>query len=76
MKEIVKDKEWNGMPEFINEKNTPYKKIIMTFKDQEGVDEFAKLIGQNITDRSKTMYYPAPPKKTTMQFWVDEDYEE
>lgn len=76
MKKVIKDKEWDGMPEFINEKNAPYKKIIMTFKNQEDVDAFAYLIGQPITDKSKTMYWPALPKKTTMQFWVDEDHEE
>lgn len=73
MKKQQPDKEWEGLPKFTNEKNTPYKKIIMTFFNQDDVDAFAKLIDQKITDRTKTMYYPAIPRPTVYNFWVDDE---
>lgn len=52
-------KEWaSGMPEFVQEDKGPFRSIIIHFFDQEGVDDFAKLIKQNITDRTKMTWYP------------------
>ena len=50
--------EWKGMPEFIQEDLTSFRKIIVHFKCQEDVDTFAKLIGQKITPKSPSLWYP------------------
>jgi ParB-like chromosome segregation protein Spo0J len=50
--------EWEGMPEFENEDLTPNKQIIISFKNQEDVDSFSKLIKQNITDKTKSLWFP------------------
>ena len=50
---------WKGMPEFIQEKQEPFKKLIVRFDSQEDVDKFADLIGQKITPKTKSIWFPA-----------------
>lgn len=51
-------KEWGGMPEFHSEDQTSYRSIIVHFETQEDVDAFAELIGHEISDKKKFMWYP------------------
>ena len=50
--------EWKDMPEFIQEKKEPYSKIIFRFNSEEDLQEFAKLIGQKLTNKTKSAWYP------------------
>ena len=50
--------EWQGMPEFVQESQKPYAQIIVRFDDQEGLDEFSRLIGQHLTNRTKSIWHP------------------
>ena len=56
-KEVWRE-EWQGMPEFKNEDLTSYRKIIVHFRNDEDVEEFAKLIGQNITSKLPSVWFP------------------
>jgi len=58
--EVLKDwqKEWKDMPEFVQEKKEPYSKIIVRFDSEEDLQEFAKLIGQKLTNKTKSIWYP------------------
>lgn len=49
---------WKEMPEFISDKNDEYKKLIVHFKTKEDYQEFAKVIGQTLSERTKSIYYP------------------
>jgi hypothetical protein len=40
--------EWKGMPEFKAEKIVPFRKVVVHFYDQAGVDAFEELIGKKI----------------------------
>ena len=51
--------EWVGMPEFNQEDNDCHQKINVRFDDQASVDEFAKLLGQKITPKTKSIWFPA-----------------
>ncbi len=51
-------KEWEGMPEYINEDVSGFKDIVVHFKDEESRKKFAKLVGQKITLKTKYMWYP------------------
>ncbi len=51
-------KEWEGMPEFIQEKQKPHAQIIVRFANEEDLQEFAKLIGQKLTKKSKSIWHP------------------
>lgn len=58
--EIVEDHEaeWAaGMPEFVQETITA-RKLIVNFIDEEGVQAFARLVGQKITDKTRFIWFP------------------
>lgn len=50
--------EWEGMPEFVQEKKEEYAKIIFRFNNEEDLQEFAKLIGQKLTNKTKSAWHP------------------
>ena len=49
-------KEWKDMPEFIQERQTPFSEIVIRFSSQEDMEDFSKIIGQKIN--KKTTYTP------------------
>lgn len=52
-------KEWQGMPEFVQGKtDKPYAQIIFRFANEKDIKAFAKLIGQKLTNRTKSAWYP------------------
>jgi hypothetical protein len=51
-------KHWEGMPEFIQEKQKPYAKIIFRFENEEDLQDFAKVIGQKLTKKTKSCWHP------------------
>lgn len=50
--------EWKNMPEFVQDKQEPFAKIIVRFNSQEDLDEFSKLIGQKLTPKTKSIWHP------------------
>tara|TARA_R100000664_G_scaffold34220_1_gene55219 strand:- start:4452 stop:5096 length:645 start_codon:yes stop_codon:yes gene_type:complete len=58
------DAEWVDMPEYINSNQDPEKKIIVNFENSNDIQEFAKLIGQKLTDKTKSIWYPPQEAKT------------
>lgn len=50
--------EWRGMPEFNQPDQMPMRSIIVHFDDQESVEAFAKLMNQQITDKTKWLWHP------------------
>jgi hypothetical protein len=60
--------EWEGMPEFDQEDQLSFRNIIIHFDNNEDIKEFAKLLGQTITDKTKSMWYPAKNKNNTKDY--------
>lgn len=58
--------EWNGMPDYDHEDKTAFRSIKINFKDQAGVDAFAKLVEQNVTDNTRSIWYPYQEIETLM----------
>jgi hypothetical protein len=52
------DSEWINMPEFIQEKQEPYTKLIVRFENKEDFEEFSKLIEQKLTQKTKSIWFP------------------
>jgi hypothetical protein len=52
------ESEWQGMPEFVQEKQKPFSQIIVRFETQEDLDEFSRLIGQKLTPKTKSIWHP------------------
>ena len=51
-------KEWDGMPEFEQYPKEAYHKIIVRFDSEEELQNFAKLIGQDINNKTKSIWHP------------------
>jgi len=52
------EKEWQDMPEFVQEKQKPHAQIIVRFENEEDLQEFATLIGQKLTNKTKSIWHP------------------
>jgi hypothetical protein len=70
--ELVLDpnSEWNGMPRFDQRDKTAFKSIVVHFKDQAAVDDFAKLIKQKITADTRMLWFP----EIEIETYVDKRY--
>lgn len=50
--------EWTGMPEFHQEDLSAWKSLKVNFRSPLDLQEFAKLIGQNLTEHTRSIWYP------------------
>jgi len=70
-------KEWHQMPEFLQENTEPIQQIIVSFQTYHHVKLFGELMNQNVSAKTKSLWYPkketAPP---SMFLYVDEDVED
>jgi hypothetical protein len=69
--ELDADLEWTDMPEFNQEDKTPIRQLIVSFKNEDDIKSFAKLLNQQITDKTKSLWFPEV--KNAKQF--DKTYE-
>jgi len=51
-------KEWKDMPEFIQKDLEPEIQIIVSFKNYKDVQEFGKLINQQLTPKTRSIWFP------------------
>lgn len=49
---------WAGMPEFVQEKKQEYAKLIVRFRNEADLQEFAALIGQKLNRKSQCTWHP------------------
>lgn len=49
---------WAGMPEFKQEDKTAYRHIVVNFKSDRDAQEFGKRIGQHITEKTRSIWFP------------------
>jgi len=52
------ESEWVDMPEFKQEKKEPYKKLIIRFENEKDYKEFAEIINQKLTHKTKSIWHP------------------
>jgi hypothetical protein len=52
------EEEWIGMPEYEGEDQMGAKKLIVHFKTMEDYQNFATLIEQSVTDKTKSIWFP------------------
>lgn len=50
---------WQGMPEYKNQDLGPWKQVIVSFRNRSDMLKFADLIGQTITERTQSVWFPA-----------------
>jgi len=66
--------EWKGMPEFEQPDTMPHRSVIVHFLDDGAVQDFARIIGQDLTDKTKYVWHPEqkPQKRLDVQYVTDE----
>lgn len=65
--------EWKDMPEFVQDKKEPYAKIIIRFESEEDLQDFAKIIGQKLTKKTKSIWHPYKSHwGAVKKVWTDE----
>ena len=60
--------EWDGMPEFAQEDLRPHRTVLVHFKTDEDVEEFAEMVGQRLTDKTKFIWHPEQEDRKHSQF--------
>jgi hypothetical protein len=68
------EEEWTGMPEF-EMTSDKYRSIIVHFASQEDLENFCSTIGQDVTDKTKFIWYPEK-EKANMKDYVFEGQDE
>lgn len=58
--------QWSGMPQFKQEDKTALRQIIVSFKTAEDVEKFAALIGQGLTNKTRSIWFPKAEIETMM----------
>lgn len=64
-------KEWQDMPEFIQENLRSIHQVTINFLTVEDMNEFSELIGRRITFTTKSVLYPVQ-EKSEKRVYVDE----
>lgn len=52
---------WKGMPEYANANLTAIHQVKVSFESTEDMHKFSKLIGQPITAKTRSVWYPEVP---------------
>ncbi len=68
-------KHWQEMPEFSQEKQTPFANIQVRFETAQDLEAFAQLLRQNLTSKTKSIWFPYKSHwgKGSNKIWVDCD---
>ena len=73
---LVWKEHWKGMPEFQQEDNPTYKTIYVHFRTEADYKDFAKLVNQNISNKTKSIWHPALDRtQNSLLRWVVDDSE-
>lgn len=60
--EIDYKKEWDGMPEFKQKDLSAFRSIHVNFASAEDIEKFSVLIGQKLTNKTRSIWYPEAQK--------------
>ena len=52
------EKEWQDMPEFTHQDESPHRTIRVHFQNKEALETFFKIIKQDVTDKTKFIWFP------------------
>lgn len=64
-------KHWRQMPEYICEDIQPVRQLILSFANEDEIQEFSNLLGQRITSKTKSLWFKPQPIGT----YRDKSYE-
>jgi len=55
--------EWTGMPDYHQDDKLAFKSLKVNFKTQDAVNAFAGLVGQKITEQTRSIWFPIQEKQ-------------
>jgi hypothetical protein len=64
--------EWTGMPDYNHSDKTSVQRIVVHFATREDADAFGKAIGQNITEKTRSIWFP----RAEIEHCMDKVYED
>jgi len=68
--------EWESMPEYESKDVGPDRQLIVSFRNDDDVQAFAKLVDQKITDKTRSLWYPLEPHANLKNLhYIDDDGE-
>ena len=65
------ESHWKNMPEFVQDNKESIASVTVHFETEEDMKEFSKLIGKNITKKTKGIFFPVK-ERVTPPVYVDE----
>lgn len=60
--------EWADMPEYNQGDEMAHKRLIVNFENEEDVQEFAKLVSQNVGEKTRYIWFPEQEKKNRKDY--------
>ena len=64
---------WQGMPEFESNDMNPKKDLKINFRSVEDFLKFSEILGQNLTEKTKSVWWPPREKdQNSLRRWLDE----
>jgi hypothetical protein len=66
------EEHWGEMPEYVHRDLTPVKQILVSFNSREDMAAFAKLVGQTVTMKTQSIWYP----EADITSYTDKRYED
>ena len=68
------ESQWKGMPEFTQDNADAFRTVTMKFRSKEDYDDFAVKIGQEVTDKTKSIWHPKLNVTKNLKLrWVQEN---
>jgi hypothetical protein len=64
--------EWQGMPSFEQEDHMPYRTLNVHFADADAVRDFGQIVGQTLSDATKSIWHPEQRSQSRGTFVSDE----
>jgi hypothetical protein len=64
--------EWKGLPEFEHTDLTPHRQILISFQNEKDVQTFAVLLEQNITEKTKSLWFPEVKRRNLSDLSYEE----
>lgn len=66
-------KHWVGMPSFEQNDKKTFKTIYLHFRNEDDYNAFAKLVDQNLTMKTKSIWYPKLERdENSLKRWIEE----
>ena len=67
-------KYWKGMPEYVAENLEPKKQLLINFRSEEDMLAFAEVLGQKLTPKTKSVWFPPKERdENSLKRWMEDD---